>query len=265
MASTFASGKALGTPQSCYVNVRQEGTQWSDKPARVHLNIRTPSGNWRYGTRSWLLRLPFPEERTECNRDQLDGKVNLWLSTMRVFADGNEPASGTAFHIGRGYFLTATHVVEGSTTVTLWREETKGVFARFPATIVKSVPEEAGDVTLLWADISGSETLNHAKAAITRLGDGSIDGDQVMTAGFPDGWEQYVAQVSTGDFRGYEAMDIGGVTYWVSDAFSWFGYSGGPLVDACGQLEGISLRLDPDGARSLFLPIGTALDLLDLE
>lgn len=238
-------------PGEIYVAVRYEGLPWSD-PERVSLHLR--SGTWWYSTVSWDTYLPLPEEKIAC-LPWHRGFATLLLSTVRV---STGDSAGTAFHIGDGYFITASHVIEGAESVTLWR----GDYLRTRATVVKSVPLDDGDVSLLWADLP--QEWHENERYTLRLGDGYVEGGELMIAGYPSGWENEVADWSTGDFRDYEATEIDGVTYWLNDAFTYFGYSGGAVIDSCGQLEGISLRVDLENSRSYFLPIGTAIELLKI-
>jgi serine protease Do len=158
----------------------------------------------------------------------------------------------------RGYALSSLHVVAGSTALkaTVFGQ---GGAAEFPLKVVKA--DQVSDLVLL--RIQGDGPFSHAN-----LGDSNAvrTGDIVLTLGSPFGFEQSVTSgiVSSRNRN----LNIGGKIYEgliQTDSSINKGSSGGPLVNAKGEVIGINTAIySPSGVFSgisFTVPINKSLDL----
>ena len=131
---------------------------------------------------------------------------------------------GTAFYIGHDEWLTAAHVVEGYSSVTLHNGD-----MHLDATVLGSDTE--ADVAVLQASAGGIRALSF----------GRVDDMKAGEALFAVGYPLYVASepsVARGVLsRMEDDPSLGRLI--VTDASLNPGNSGGPLVDACGGVMGM--------------------------
>ncbi|MGQ0656318.1 MAG: S1C family serine protease [Betaproteobacteria bacterium] len=184
-------------------------------------------------------------------------------SIVRVRAIGDglehdeyaERSQGTGVVVkSDGVILTSLHVVAGASRVRI--EFADGLEA--DATVVRQTPEN--DLAVLQAarvpDDLQAATLASAKAA--------QEGEQVTAVGFPYGIGPSVsAGVVSGLGRQYQAPDGGSLLRELIqfDAAVNPGSSGGPLVNAAGEVIGIVTALLSPGERGAFSGIGFAVPI----
>ena len=134
---------------------------------------------------------------------------------------------GTAFYIGDGNYLTAAHLVTGRTTARL-----RNAVADFPATVTATDP--GSDVALLRAGVPPSEALQLLDGTDVR------PGQVVASVGYPL-FEEYRASITGGLVsRLTRDRDFGLLIQ--TDAPINRGNSGGPLVDQCGRVVGMTVE-----------------------
>ena len=134
--------------------------------------------------------------------------------------------AGTAFYIGDGEWLTAAHVVGEAQDAVLYSGSRS-----LPVSVVGT--DTAGDVALLVGSGVGTPPL-----VLTE--DPAQAGDVAYVVGFPL-YDELTASVSRGVVSRLEQDRFLG-TVVVTDAATNPGNSGGPLVDACGQVVGMVVR-----------------------
>jgi len=160
--------------------------------------------------------------------------------------------SGSGFIIDRaGFILTNHHVVEGADRVTV----TLGDGRVFRANIVGVDP--AIDVALL--QIPTTEPLPVAPLGNS---DGLRAGEWVCAIGNPLG---YVHSVTVGvvSFLGRKLFDPSLDSFIQTDAAISFGNSGGPLINAQGQVVGITTAISSQSSNIGFaIPISQVLGIL---
>ncbi len=162
-------------------------------------------------------------------------RVHPWVVTcrarpcyggIRVLKRQPRLRSGTAFLISNaGHLLTAAHVVENRTDITVFVGETE-VAARVLAR------DPANDVALLQADITGTPLYLTSATSLAR-------GQEVMTLGFP--LVQMQGQSQKASFGRVNALSglEDDVRHVQVDVPIQPGNSGGPLLNARGEVVGI--------------------------
>lgn len=162
--------------------------------------------------------------------------------------------SGTGFFIGReGYLLTNLHVVADAKFVRIKLADGRAVVGE----VLRA--DRARDVALLRTEAVGAPVL------AVRAGDPQI-GEDVYAAGSPFG-----AQLSGSLTRGVLSARrvLESQPFLQSDVAVSPGHSGGPLLDAGGQVIGITQlgigQAGRGGSVNLFIPIGEALQRLGLQ
>jgi S1-C subfamily serine protease len=184
-------------------------------------------------------------------------------SIVRVRAIGDglehdeyaERSQGTGVVVkSDGVILTSLHVVAGASRVRV--EFSDGLEAE--ATVVKQTPEN--DLAVLQAarvpDDLKAATLSSAKSA--------QEGEQVTAVGFPYGIGPSLSSgVVSGLGRQYQAPDGGSLLRELIqfDAAVNPGSSGGPLVNAVGEVIGIVTAILTPGERGSFSGIGFAVPI----
>ncbi len=160
--------------------------------------------------------------------------------------------SGSGFIVDRaGYLLTNNHVIEGAQRITITLADGRA----FRGEVVGADP--AIDVALL--KISNASNLPEAP-----LGDSDElrPGEWVCAIGNPLG---YVHSVTVGvvSFIGRKLYDQSLDDYIQTDAAINLGNSGGPLINARGEVVGINSALSPRGSNIGFaVPINQAKAIL---
>ncbi len=150
-------------------------------------------------------------------------------------------ATGTGFVIDRdGHVVTASHVVDGASSITITFEDGATRTAKLLG------QDDATDVAVLKVDPAGL-TLHPLKLA----GSASLDvGDEVAAIGDPFG---YARSISTGIVSGVdrtiEAPNGFTVAHAIqTDAALNPGNSGGPLLNAAGEVVGIADQIATGGS-----------------
>ena len=148
--------------------------------------------------------------------------------------DGPRQGAGSGFVIdGEGHILTNFHVIDGADRITITLSDGRAMRARVVGT------DPAIDVALLAIDAGAS-----ARLPVATLGDsGTLRvGEWVCAIGNPLG---YVHSVTVGvvSFMGRKLFDNSLDDYIQTDAAINFGNSGGPLINARGEVVGINTAI----------------------
>lgn len=168
-----------------------------------------------------------PRDRSACTFERSMGTI-----LPSVFQLVTNRGFGTAFYVGNGEFVTAAHVLEGARTIRLQNHE------RTIRQVQVAGIDHASDVAILRADGTGIPAI--------RFGDESSlgRGARVAAVGYPgdniDTSSGYPASIASGllSSRGH-STDYDYVFYLRTDAAANRGNSGGPLIDACGDVLGL--------------------------
>jgi len=169
-------------------------------------------------------------------------------------ADRNRPqrGAGTGFLIDAdGFVLTNHHVVDGAERITVGLVDGR----RFKATRVGTDPDT--DIALL--KVEASRPLPFA-----RLGDSDRlrVGEWVVAIGNPLAYD-HTLTVGVVSFLGRKLFDSALDRYIQTDAAITFGNSGGPLINAAGEVVGINTALSSRAASIGFaVPINQATAVL---
>ena len=169
-------------------------------------------------------------------------------------------ATGTGFVIdSSGNIVTAAHVVDGASSITVTLEDG----TTHPATLVNK--DDATDVALLKIDASGM-TLHPLKLGSS----GSLGvGDQVAAIGDPFGYQRSISTgIVSGVDRTVDAPNGFTVAHAIqTDAALNPGNSGGPLLNASGEVIGIVDQIATNGGADQSAGVGFAvpIDLVTSE
>ena len=149
--------------------------------------------------------------------------------------DGPRQGAGSGFFIdAEGHILTNYHVIEGADRITVTLSDGRALRARVVGT------DPAIDVALLSIDPSAAG----GRLPVAELGDSDKlrVGEWVCAIGNPLG---YVHSVTVGvvSFMGRKLFDNSLDDYIQTDAAINFGNSGGPLIDARGDVVGINTAI----------------------
>jgi putative serine protease PepD len=163
-------------------------------------------------------------------------------------------ATGTGFVIDEeGHILTASHVVDGASSITVWFED--GTSRK--ATLLGR--DDATDVAVLKVDPSGL-TLHPLALGSSA----SVDvGDEVAAIGDPFGYER---SISTGIVSGVDRTIAAPNGFTVAHAIQTDaalnpGNSGGPLLDAAGEVVGIADQIATGGGAEQSAGVGFAVPI----
>jgi len=191
------------------------------------------------------------EEVAERFRDILDASAVVERIDDAVFTIESERAQGTGFGIrssaGKTWIATNQHVIDGS--VRGARVIVRSGFASLHGTV------ERWDRSLDLALIRVDETLPVLVSAY-EAGHPPAVGDAVLAYGSPYGLEGTATVGIVSSFRVWDYYT--GADYIQTDAPINPGNSGGPLVNAYGEVLGITSSKMPGGG------IGFAIDIRDL-
>ena len=167
-------------------------------------------------------------------------------------SDAPRRGTGTGFLIdAAGHILTNHHVIEGAERLTVKLADGRNLRAE----IVGSDPDT--DIALIKVD--GGQSFPHVM-----LGDSSQlrAGDWVCAIGNPLAYEHTVT-VGVVSFIGRKLFDPGLDNYIQTDAAISFGNSGGPLINARGQVIGINAAISRQATNIGFaVPINQARAVL---
>ena len=142
-------------------------------------------------------------------------------------------STGTAFHMGNGYFYTAAHVITGYMHVTVENH----AFTLTDVSVVKA--DIVSDSALLKADISrypGLASLEWGKSNNAEIG------QEVRAVGYPPGVIEGEGAITAGII----SKNIKSEDKIQTDAALNPGNSGGPLFDRCAKVIGIVVSGRPD-------------------
>lgn len=191
------------------------------------------------------------EEVAERFRDILDASAVVERIDDAVFTIESERAQGTGFGIrssgGKTWIATNQHVIDGS--VRGARVIVRSGFASLHGTV------ERWDRSLDLALIRVDDTLPVLVSAY-EAGHPPAVGDAVLAYGSPYGLEGTATVGIVSSFRVWDYYT--GANYIQTDAPINPGNSGGPLVNAYGEVLGITSSRMPGGG------IGFAIDIRDL-
>ncbi len=186
------------------------------------------------------------------------------LSTLDY--DDQSQAAGTGIILSsNGEILTNNHVIEGSTSITVTIESTgKSYTAQVIGTdetddiaVLQLVDSHGDDVTGLTKAALDSDTLSTG-AAVSSVGNAEGTGDLVTASGTVTALNQSITVAN--DITGADE-NLSGLIETDADVVS--GDSGGPLIDAQGQVTGI-VTAASSGGRSVSgyaIPISTATSI----
>jgi len=221
---------------------------------------RDPFGGYGFGQGSGSS-----SSATAASADQKKGVVTI---VSELGYSGQSEAAGTGIILtSSGRILTNNHVVEGSTKISVTVESTDQTYT---ATVVGT--DATNDVAVLQltnADGSKVTGLTVAKIdddglqvgdAVTDVGNAGGTGDLVVASGTVSALQQtiQVADESTG-----AAKSLSGLVELDADIQS--GDSGGPVLDAEGEVAGIATAAST-GSRDVTgyaIPIDTAMAIVD--
>jgi serine protease Do len=148
--------------------------------------------------------------------------------------DAPRQGAGSGFVIDAdGHILTNFHVIDGADRITITLSDGRSMRARVVGT------DPAIDVALLSIDAGPS-----ARLPVAELGDSDRlrVGEWVCAIGNPLGWVHSVT-VGVVSFRGRKIFDHSLDDYIQTDAAINFGNSGGPLINARGEVVGINTAI----------------------
>ncbi len=221
----------IASPLDIFISARPEGGSW-DTIGTIPLPLDdgiSRSGRYRYGDITVAVPLsgspstPTPTPApAACHFE--DSAVRVIASTVKVtWTNRTGTYVGTAFYVGNSQFVTAGHVVEGATSVTLSN-------SRFEITahVVGLYDSDNGDVALLSASASGLTPLEWVGTVAV--------GEEIGFAGYPQG---IGADASVGRGVVSRLFTAGDISYIQTDAAVSPGNSGSPLFDRCGRVAGV--------------------------
>ena len=169
-------------------------------------------------------------------------------------------ATGTGFVVdGKGHIVTAAHVVQGASSISVKFQDGTTRTAKLLGT------DEATDVAVLSVDASGLTLHPLALGSSAALG----IGDQVAAIGDPFTYER---SLSTGVVSGLDRTISAPNGFTVAHAIQTDaalnpGNSGGPVLDASGQVIGIVDQIATNGSSDTSSGVGFAvpIDLVKSE
>ena len=163
-------------------------------------------------------------------------------------------ASGTGFVVdGKGHIVTAAHVVEGATSVTVKFED--GTTRK--ATVLGQ--DDATDIAVIRVDPSGLTLHPLALGSSASVGVGA----PVAAIGDPFGYERSLSTgIVSGVDRTIQAPNGFTVAHAIqTDAAMNPGNSGGPVLDADGKVVGIADQIATDGNADQSSGVGFAVPI----
>ena len=190
-------------------------------------------------------------------RNRVDGqppRPELFQDPYDRRTPGNAPrrGTGTGFFIDEaGHILTNHHVIEGAERITVKLNDGRS----FRATVIGSDPDT--DIALM--KVEAATSLPHATLGNS---DTLRVGEWVCAIGNPLAYEHTVT-VGVVSFMGRKLFDAGLDNYIQTDAAISFGNSGGPLINARGEVIGINSAISRQASNIGFaVPINQARAIL---
>src|SRR3989475_1415171 len=210
-------------------------------PAVVNIDATTKGSETR--RRRSRAGLPDPPEL-------FDGP--LGFGTPRDDRDAPRRGAGTGFIIDPdGSILTNNHVIDRAERITVKLKDGRSLHAR----VIGADPDT--DIALIKVD-------GEARLPVAPLGDSSTlrMGEWVCAIGNPLGYEHSVT-VGVVSFLGRKLFDASLDNYIQTDAAINFGNSGGPLINARGEVIGINAAISSRASSIGFaVPISGATAIL---
>ena len=252
--------QSTADPSRVWISTRlADDGQWGD-PVAVTFDRSSDNGRYSVGTQTWFIPMPHwkpPSDATCVGASTYYGETRNAVVRVRTPTGG-----GTAFHVGSGYFVTAGHVISGDPE---WVSLTSHQLTPTRARVVGLVALADGDVGVLRAnvpdDFPSLQRVGNGRYETTLLGG-------LLIVGYPQYWRHDYPRLRAVDIETDYAGGIWtshGVDYHLAH-YEWGpGSSGSPVVDDCGQLEGIVLgkvEYDVKTAFVYFLPWETLGQLL---
>jgi tetratricopeptide (TPR) repeat protein len=160
-------------------------------------------------------------------------------------SNGTPTALGSAFVVGPRMLITNAHVVDAGEPVLAIGP------VRIPVKVLKK--DEKNDLALISVSVDLTSTsLPLAKDAVT-------PGEQIFAIGNPEGLEKTISQGIVSGLRTHDDRSLLQITSPISH-----GSSGGPILDAKGQVVGVAVGLMEDGQNLNFaVPVRYVQLLLD--
>ncbi len=190
--------------------------------------------------------------------DQVVGVVDV--TTVLGYRDAEAAGTGMVL-TSDGEVLTNNHVVEGATSITVTVLSTGESYS---ATVVGTAPSQdvavlqltgAAGLTTVPIDDDGGAAVGDPVTAV-----GNAGGDPTSTSAATGTVTALDRSITASDETGSDAEQLTGLIE--TDADVQAGDSGGPLLDAEGEVVGMDTAASTGGAvQSYAIPIGTALDL----
>ncbi len=256
--------------QKVILDVTTEGSHWNDAPEKISM-VQMLDRAYGVAAANLLADPRFVEVmsgaqaeaaapaaarmRIKSGREPVGGLAkNATLIRAAVVTLDSGRGTGSGFFIGReGYLLTNQHVVKDAKFL-------KVKLATGRELVGEVLQAHARrDVALVKTESTGAEPL------AIRPGEPNI-GEDVYAIGSPLG-EKFSGTLTRGVLSGHRTLEA--QRFLQSDVAVLPGNSGGPLLDASGQVVGIAVRAYDAGRANLnlFIPIREALEALavDLE
>ena len=227
------------------------GVQWAQnrsaplrKPSTLGVNVVEPRKN------------ELPRLDIEAVANELAPSVVAVQSTLVVNGQGGESVGTGLIVTADGEIITNAHVVGDATTVHV---RLNGESEPREAAVVSADP--ARDLALLRVDVTGLSPATFAAPDDIRLGDEvlsigyalDLDGDPTVTLGIVSSLDRTL-NTETGALKGLIQTDAA-----VSS-----GNSGGPLVNALGQVVGITTLVSSTDFGSTANGLGFAISAAEL-
>lgn len=160
---------------------------------------------------------------------------------------GNPDALGSAFLVTSNLLITNAHVVEAGSPVLAVGP------VRVPLKVVRI--DKTNDLAILSVDLS------LVSKPLTLSSDGPSPGEQVFAVGNPEGLEKTISQGIVSGIRRLDDRDLLQITSPISH-----GSSGGPILNAKGEVIGVAVGMLEDGQNLNFaVPVKYVRALLDVK
>ncbi len=182
------------------------------------------------------------------NADAIAAKVDPAIVDINTVVRSGQAAGTGQIITSNGEILTNNHVVDRSTSIQV---TITGRSQTYPAHVIGVDP--SADIALIQIDgVSGLPTVSFASSSSVKVGDSIVAlGNALGQGGTPDvsqGSITALDQTITASESGSKSEQLTGMLQ--SDATIYPGDSGGPIVNASGQVVGMITAGDVQGFRS---------------